>query len=219
MHSAVGTGRRQPVQRVHAHAVVPGAASAAAPGQRAAGDARRSEWVAPAGAVGQSPQRAVPWLCRHHCCRPGTHRRCGGGGAVRAPRACGERAGCQWRGRQRTRRAGRDADLARRDRHQPRRHHRRRGRPAGSGRPVRRARVVDGRCRVAARAPVLAQDRHPHGHRQHQRDQAQGRCEHAGAAGRQAAGAQRGGLLQTCRWTSRSPLPRMRATGCWAASS
>jgi bifunctional enzyme CysN/CysC len=71
--------------------------------------------------------------------------------------------------------------------------------PAGL-RPVRRAPAVDGRTAAAAGSSVLAQDRHAHGQRQRHRDQAQGRRQHAGPAGRQAPGAQRGRLLQ--------PLPR-----------
>ncbi|SBV36665.1 putative Sulfate adenylyltransferase [uncultured Stenotrophomonas sp.] len=159
-------------------------------------DAASGQRPAPAGAMGQPPEPGFPRLRRHPCRRAGARRRCGGGAAVGAPfhgqagAGAGRPAG---RGR---RRAGGDADPGRRDRRQPRRRHRRRWRPAGGGRPVRRACAVDGRCRTAAWPPVLAADRQPHRGGERQRDQAPGRREHAGKAGGQAAGAERGRLLQ-----------------------
>src|SRR5690606_16440076 len=137
-----------------------------------------------------------PRLRRYHRRRRGGQGRRGGGAALGpalagvAGAAGGRRAGA------RRRRPGRHADPRGRGGRQPRRRYRRRRQPAAGGRPVRRPPAVDGRDAAAAGPAVLAAHRHPHGRRPDHRDQAQGRREHPGAAGRQAPGPQRGRLLQ-----------------------
>ena len=99
-----------------------------------------------------------------------------------------------------------------RDRHQPRRRDRRRRRCRRRSSDQFAAHVLwMGEGAAAAGPPVLAEDRHAHGRRDGQRDQAQGRRQHAGARWRPSTWSSTRSATATSRSTRRSRSSRTRS--------
>ena len=143
----------------------------------------RRQAVPHAGAVGQPAGPELPRLRRPDCVGHRSDRAprfgsCRPGGSTRIARVVTHGR----RPRRGGRRAVGDPDLRRRGRLLARRRDRRRGRSAGSRRPVRSDDRVDGRERAAAGPRLLDEDRDADRHRDGPAPEIRGERQHAGAS-------------------------------------
>ena len=182
--------------------------------------AHAEDAVPPAGAVGQPPQPRLPRLRRHARQRQGAN----SGDRIRVLPSGKESTVTRivtFDGDLRQAVAGQSVTLTLADEIDISRgdvisHRAGAGR---GGRPVRGHADLDARRAAAARPPLPDEDRHADRHGLGHRHQVPGEREHAGARGRQDAGARTRSASATSSSTGRSPSTRTRTTARPAASS